>query len=685
MRKFWIKAAVASFAFAAFFAVTGAQKADAAVEHSKVTNETATEMDIYLTDDGTGRDGDGNPGKAEDGDLTIELQNALDGYKGGDVAGATSMDTTAVGWLAPHSMGTDNGQLVVITIAPGSYTISSNMAVYPNTKIIMDGVTLKYTKGDNAAMFRLKRGSSTYAARAWSDVSGYNAGGNITFDGGTNGGTLNGNGGGACLLRFGHSDGLTFNNLTLTNVKNAHHMELGGCTNVAVTNCIFSDFHGSWTSSTNYEALQLEICHEGHFSSYGLNDETPCTNVTITGCEFKNVQRGVGTHSAVKGIYSTGINISNNTFTNIFGYAITGMNYQGATISGNTIKNCGSGILFRSMDASYTNFYNGSGAIVNNASSTISGNYIQVNQLTMDGMTYKNVAYGIQLYGEKLSAAKSGIKAGDYRLSGVTVSGNTIDLNVTGYGIWLQGTKNSTLDGNTVNTNLIAQSKGTNGDAIRLQKSPNNTISNTTITNAMRTGKAKKMIGITIQEKSNNTTISGTNTITNTALYGIAVRNSTDVAISGCTITKPGTYGVYAKSSEGINISKNNFTTDIDSAVKGNGDAIRVEGSASAVISGNTITNKKTSGKAKLMIGICVIGSSDKAKINNNKIYNASKYGICVRNAKKVKIVGNIVKKTGSHGVMLDKKATVTKYQKNKITKTKGDKIHTSNGASYKK
>ena len=509
MKKILMRVSSLAFLFACVFALQS-------------TNVHATDYTVTCTD----------------GDITAELQEVLDKNRSSEGADAVN-----------------------VTIKPGEYTISENLRIHSNTTINMEGVTI--TRGsalnDDTTMLRLRR------EKDWNDAGGYSeysGGSNITI----NGGTWDGNAKSGCLIRFGHASGITLNGCTFTNVKDGHEVELGGCKDVTITGCTFTGFTGSWGATTNYEALQLEICNANHFSSYAPYDNTVCKDVTITNCTFTDLQRGVGTHAAVDGKYSTGITISGNTFENILGYAITAINYKDCTIDNNDITNCASGILFRTMDQSHANFYNTGTKCkaVLGTNSSITNNRITIEKVTRGGKTYGNIAYGIQLYGEKLSSAVSKnnnkIVAGDYRVSGVNVSGNTINLNVTGYAIWLQGATKNTIENNTINSNAKKKNKGGNGDGVRLQKSSKNTISNNTITNLKTNGTAKNMIGICIMQKSKDNTVSG-NTITKASKYGINVVEGSDgTKLTKNTITKAKKYGINVRKSKKVKIISNTIT-----------------------------------------------------------------------------------------------------------------------------
>ena len=74
-------------------------------------------------------------------------------------------------------------------------------------------------------------------------------------------------------------------------------------------------------------------------------DDTACRNITVSNCKFKNVSRGVGSHSAVDGVFVSNVVVTNNTFENVYNEPIKIINYKDTVISNNQINNCKHGIL----------------------------------------------------------------------------------------------------------------------------------------------------------------------------------------------------------------------------------------------------------------------------------------------------------------------------------------------------
>jgi parallel beta-helix repeat protein len=348
--------------------------------------------------------------------------------------------------------------------------------------------------------------------------------------------------------------------MTFENVYQTHHVELAACQNVVFDSCVFKDFYckKDAANSANNEALQFDVLHNSeHFTKYPNFDDTPCKNVTVNNCTFKNLQRGVGSHSAVAGSYFDNMKFTNNTFQDIKGYAIITTNYRSSEISGNTIERCGAGIMFRSMVQGYNNFYTPlkkKFTIDNDADSVIANNKISVKD-----QKYKTTAYGISLYGDKLSSKENDVPKGDYTLENVKVQNNTIVMNNSGYGIWLQGTKGMTVSGNKVTMNIKSSVSGKgNADCIRLVESKKSTIKNNTLTQKKKNKKTSEACGIVLTTKS-DATITG-NKITSSPKDGIYVFSNSKATVSKNTIKKTGRHGINVCANSAVTMKGNKIS-----------------------------------------------------------------------------------------------------------------------------
>lgn len=558
------------------------------------------------------------------------------------------------------------GKIYEISIPTGTYTTKDQLKIWGNTHIKLNGSTITNNSGAYT-MLRLGNKSDYDTANNGKGLSGYGIYSNITIEDGT----FNGGGFDQALMRFGHASNITLKNMNFTNVGNAHFVEFGAVKDVLIDNCNFNNFKGDFANKTNIEALQFDALAGDHFSSFNPdNDETPSKNVTIKNSSFKNLQRGLGTHTGIANSYFENFTIINNTFENITGYAIIATNYKNANISNNTIKNCGAGIMFRTMEKDHTNFY------TSKKYSNTHKTYININSkinnnaiIVANGYKkeYTNNSYGIALYGENLTKKTGSAPAGDFRVSGVTLTNNTITMNTNGYGIWLEGAVKNTISKNKITTKLTKFKSGKTTkkepsktdplDGIRLSSSRSNKIINNSITNSTSSANAKisEINGITLNTKSNSNTIEK-NTIKTSGKDGIFVEKSNSNKILSNTINSPKRHGINLTSSNentinlnkisspkefGIRLVSGNKNNIKENSVKQSSkDAIHLEKAKSNKILFNTISDITASKDA------IYLTSSTSNVIEKNTITNIKRYGINIDKSNSNKVYKNTIKKT---------------------------------------
>lgn len=567
-------------------------------------------------------------------DITAELDNAL--WTAGELATAREIYT--------------------VRVPAGSYKLSGMTHIHSNTTLSMYGVTLTCTA--SAGDFNmLVSGTVSYVNSG--KCSGYRGFENITIEGGVwDGNTKNEK----THMRLFHATNVTVRDVTLKGGKNNHQLEVAAIDKFKVINCTFRDMAKS-TGATKREALQLDLAVHSSIYPEIILDGTMMRNVEVTGCKFINVSRGIGSHSLLQGAYLENIRITGNTFTNVEQECVTALNYYKADISGNTMTNCGAGVLFQYAkgDAKtiFTTIQDGrkkyNGTVRVNAASKISNNTIvtKYNKKCDEN-------FSVKLFGRKVTKKeknpvdKGTITPKDYYVSGVAVSGNKITS--SGYGIALEDAKKCTIQNNTIvgagysNSDKIARQKKYNG--IHLGKaSVKNKLLGNTIQNVQQNG-------IFMQDKSSAATISGntikkagkngihlygksqvtgniiSNTISNSKLIAISVDNASRVsgAISKNVIQKAGKNGIYVLNQSGVGKGihgntvksigqygifvnnrgkiKGGITKNIVSKAKKASIFIYNGAKVSGKIKGNTVGKKKKA---------IVVGKNAKAKVGKNK------------------------------------------------------------------
>ena len=347
-----------------------------------------------------------------------------------------------------------------------------------------------------------------------SGFGGYNQVKNVTV----NGGTWNANSGASrntqCIM-FRHAQNITLNGVTCKGSTN-HMMNISGVNNAKISNCTFSaptkytgkdaKFWGDISAGkadrfNSMEAVHLDFtCKSGEPNALPL-DNTPCKNITVSGCKFIGTFSGVGTHHAngdaskradnitVKGCTFTNI-ASNTKDVNCYGRALTFYTANKVTFQNNTINGVYNAVLLDNVkNVVATNNRNVRG---------VKGNAFYVRNACSGKITNNGVntpkQTGVYIYA-----------------SAVTAFNNTIK-NAGSHGIIVENAK-----GAKVHTNTVTGSKK-NGIMV-LANAKNKTA---TVGVRYNTVKASGQIGILVQDGTNCVVFK--NTVTGNKANGIQVQ-----------------------------------------------------------------------------------------------------------------------------------------------------------------
>lgn len=556
-------------------------------------------------------------------------------------------------------------KIYTIKIPKGTYPLDGTIHVYGNIKLDFTDVILNYglTEGN-----MLMLGDSSINMSK-SKMAGYGTLQNITVIGGTwNGNNQNT----SSLIRMAHSKNITFEKCTFSGGGCAHQVEVAAIDGFTVKNCTFKEMKGNGTKEKQ-EALQFDIpCSKYVFDGVVL-DGTPMKNVTVTGCTFKNVPRGLGTHSMLVGTYHENIKITNNTFTNVQGECIVALNYYNCVIEKNKILDSGAGILIQNfkpeVKAVYNTIYDSAvkatGNMRYNLKTTVKDNNIQI---VSAKSKYADESVGIKVYGYDLLSNKKStgigskdlIAKGNYYISNVSVLNNTITT--CGHGIHFLDVRDSKISGNTI----TSASGNKASDSIFVEfASKSNTISNNVIKNSSR-------YGIFLQNSSMAKVIEN-NTITASTNYAIGLYNSSGVTdkISNNTITD--------SKSNAIFLNKKSYAKEISLNIiknpKGKGIFVYDNSTVSGSIKNNTITGAKDQGininstKDSFIISANTVKScgswpvliktptSKTITVSNNKLTSKSQFSVVQVSGGKVVIKNNTLS-NGKWAVCIAKGAT---------------------------
>lgn len=585
----------------------------------------------------------------------------------------------------------DENNSYTIKMPAGEFNTTKKIYLTSYTTLDMsEGTTLVNATAGTGNIFVSPNGIGGYEGLAGFTMTG----GTLTY--------AEDNKNGNCLVRIAHARDIVFNGVSFTNNYQSHDVEIAACSNFLFYNCVF-DGQTSDLSETSSEALQIDILEKTmHFTGMAPYDGTMNKDITISGCTFKNLVRGLGTHSSYAGYYQSGIKVINNTFENISSTAITFFNYVNSEISGNTIINCGQGIHYYMMqnDSGLSKVCILDGGKINTDCNTV------ISDNTIDVVSTENVSVASPLFvfGNNVTADKGvSFSKGDYYVGGITLENNNIKT--TGYGIRLYDVKNSDISGNVI----TKPSKSKQGIFLDASSSGNNISSNTVngfdAAVDLKGASSKNVIssnkisscggyGIIVQGKSNNSVIKS-NSITSSGNNAIILTGSTASDITSNKIVSPKKHGIsITESSTVTNLKSNNIKSSsqygiivqLKSKVSNiNSNTITSSGKTSVFVTTSaavTNINSNTISSSK-QHGISIYDSSTVTNIKSNNIKNCTQYGIIVQQKSKVSNVnGNSINSSGKTSVLATTSAAVTNINSNSISSSKQHGISVINSAS---
>ena len=398
---------------------------------------------------------------------------------------------------------------VVVFPAGKTYGISAYMSVYDDTTLWAYGATIKAI-GNNGLLRNFVSGDNfpVYTGRS-----------NITVLGGTWDANANDAGVGTVTsltnaLGFNHASDITVRDITILNVSSSHAVEFNSIRRGRVINCTALGFKDNDGGTRQFsEAFQIDLAKSGSVTILPY-DGTPSIDILIDGCSvgpstrLGSFGRGVGAHGTVSGTYFDDIRVTNCRIDDTIREGIAGYGWRRAVISGNTITSAGwAGIEMKVPDPGSV------GYSITPHSYTISGN-------TIDGASDDA---GIRVFGYPTA-----------RITGVSITGNTVRSQGVGHGIQVEQCLGATITGNSVDTTASA--------GILVHYGEGATVASNVI-------KSPGSNGVSISGCVSATVVG--NHVDSAGSYGVfvgqgadATTNATDCVVSGNKIRKASTAGI---------------------------------------------------------------------------------------------------------------------------------------------
>ena len=227
-----------------------------------------------------------------------------------------------------------------LTLKKGTYNITNALLVPSNVKIVLqDGVVMN--KISNSHTKKLKAGHVMFECVRFSRINKknivgqYNGEKNIQIVGE---GTVIMNLGGCNkseAIRVPHCSNVLIDNITFTNLRDGHFIEITASKDVTVQNCTFKNNKNGERCAINLDTPDKVT--NGFNGKYSKFDKTPDSNIIIQKCGFYNLHRGIDTHRFSPGKYHTNVQILDCTFKDSIQSPIMMLNWKNAVIKGNII------------------------------------------------------------------------------------------------------------------------------------------------------------------------------------------------------------------------------------------------------------------------------------------------------------------------------------------------------------
>ncbi|MBQ1080355.1 right-handed parallel beta-helix repeat-containing protein [Nocardiopsis sp. B62] len=323
----------------------------------------------------------------------------------------------------------------VVWVPGGTYSVQAPpLRVHANTRIVL---------APDAVVRRDGEGTLLTNGDPGQESPGHAGHGRILLEGGV----WDGNGlripAHDSVLSFGHALGITVRDTVIRDVPGHHAVELDAVRCARILDVRFEGFTDAGGARSLSEAVRLGTSGPGSgFDESGPHDDTPCSDVVLSGCSFGASQtpgsgpwpRGIGSRGATPGRSHGDIRILGCHFESCSAEAVHACAWDRLTVQGNTFLDCAGGVSVVSVaDAEEDDTARLGGGDPTGHPRPLSDVVVTGNVLTGTG---------------GLPAVRcAGHPGGPVR--NVTVTGNTVSGTV-GTGFLLESTEDAVVDANVL-------------------------------------------------------------------------------------------------------------------------------------------------------------------------------------------------------------------------------------------
>lgn len=325
----------------------------------------------------------------------------------------------------------------------GVYAIKSPLTVYKNTRVLMENGAVIVRNAIMGYLFTNGIAGATY--------NGYQGNGNIIFQGGRMEGNIKNYFQRFNFISIGHSQNVLIENVEFDDIIHYHAIEINSTKNCTIRNCVFDGFviETAYQTDRRSEALQFDGAYGAdEFGSFGAYDNTTCRDILVTGCTFRNWDRGVGSHTSKTGYHHHNFRIIGNHFEGLTGEGIITCMWDGCVIANNTFEDMRKAVYVRVKDS--TNVTRGyviaNNTMLNFHKDDSARHAIHIMGTLQNGVSTARQIEEVVVYGNTIrDSAQTCIYISD--INKLTVSNNTINGSAGG-GIYLTNCDQGLILGN---------------------------------------------------------------------------------------------------------------------------------------------------------------------------------------------------------------------------------------------
>ncbi len=380
-----------------------------------------------------------------------------------------------------------------VIVPSGTWDASTlPLRIYGQTRLtLLEGATIR----------RAGPGTMLLNGDAAQNLPGYTGHGNIIIEGGAWDCRGTAYPTSAMCMSIGHAENIVIRDTLIKDVAGYHGIELNAVRHGVIRNVRGLGYLDPGDRPFS-EFIQPDLAKgSAYFGGFGPYDDTPCTDLLIEGCTVGPSgtagtipwPRAIGSHSASPGKPHRDIRVRDLYAEGCSQFAIGAYTWEACVISGVQLRNCGGGVLVRTLDSSKASHRTPAGG----GSPTITGSQplagIVIDDITMTG----GGAYGaaIELIGEDTGYVQD-VAAGRITVRGVTQQavrlervedytlGRVIAHTTGATAVSTLGTRRGLMDDLTVN--------GTGGAGVTIdsRSTPAASATNVTISDCRVTGAA---------------------------------------------------------------------------------------------------------------------------------------------------------------------------------------------------